>query len=220
MGASNSSKISINSKDIEYNINPEELEIIKDNKVYNFKISLDTLNRINISVSFILNDSFKLYEINPQQNQELDKFDSPEEIYQDIIKEIKNENFEIIQQDNIEETVLLKLIINKELKEIKLFHIFINDEDKLDILTKNYISLQKKYIELKDEKKNSKNQNEVMDIEGEQENNSFYNSDNDDFYFNHNNHFNNIHNNNEFTNTNYWNPDDSHILLDISTVFF
>ena len=148
MGASNSNKISINSKDIEYNTNPEE--------------------------------------------------------------------FEIIQQDNIEETVLLKLVINKELREIKLFPVSVNDKDKIDILTKNYISLQKKYIELKNGKKNAQNQNEIMDIEGEQENNSFYNSDNDDFYFNHNNHFNNIYNNNEFTNTNYSNPDDSHILLDIS----
>ena len=130
MGASNSSKISINSKDIEYNINPEELEIIKDNKVYNFKISLDTLNRINISVSFILNDSFKIYEINPKQNKELGKFDVPEEIYHEIIKEIKNENFEIIQQGNIEETILLKLVINKELREIKLFPSLVNDKNK------------------------------------------------------------------------------------------
>ena len=113
MGASNSNKISINSKDIEYNTNQEELEIIKDNKVYNFKISLDALNRINISVSFILNNSFKIYEINPQQNKELGKFDNLEEIYHEIIKEIKNENFEIIQQDDIKETILLKLIINK-----------------------------------------------------------------------------------------------------------
>ena len=139
METSEEKKISINSNEIVENKKTEEFQIIKDNIVYNFKINLDDFKTINFSISFISKESFKIYEFNPEQNKEIGMLDNPEVIYQEIINEIKDEKFEIIQQDDIEDFILLKLIFNKETREIKLSSTSVNDKIKLDALTKNYI---------------------------------------------------------------------------------
>ena len=157
-----------------------------------------------------MNESFKIYEINLEQNKDIGKIDNPEEIYQEIINKIKNEEFEIIQQDDLGDLILLKLIINKESREIKLSPTSVNDKIKLDTLTKNYISLQKNYIELKEKMKNNQEQNQLINNEGgDEDHHNDYNSDSDDIII-HNNQ-----NDNTVKNTIYSNPDESHILLDI-----
>ena len=133
--------------------------------------------------------------------------DNPEVIYQEIINEIKDEKFEIIQQDDIEDFILLKLIVNKETREIKLSSTSINDKNKLDALTNNYISLQKNYIELKEKMKNQLINHENSYDGG---NHIYYNSDSGDDSIHYN--LNSLH---ITTNTNYSNPDESHILLDM-----
>ena len=181
MEISEEKKISINSNEIVENKKTEEFQIIKDNIVYNFKINLDDFNTINFSISFISKESFKIYEFNPEQNKEIGMLDNPEVIYQEIINEIKDEKFEIIQQDDIEDFILLKLIVNKETREIKLSSTSINDKNKLDALTKNYISLQKNYIELKEKMKNMEQQNKLINHEiSFERNHIYYNSDSGD----------------------------------------
>ena len=211
MEISEEKKISINSNEIVENKKTEEFQIIKDNIVYNFKINLDDFNTINFSISFISKESFKIYEFNPEQNKEIGMLDNPQVIYQEIINEIKDEKFEIIQQDDIEDFILLKLIVNKETREIKLSSTSVNDKIKLDALTKNYISLQKNYIELKEKMKNMEQQNQLINHEiSFERNHIYYNSDSGDDSIHYN--LNSFH---ITTNTNYSNPDENHILLEM-----
>ena len=86
------------------------------------------------------------------------------QFYQDIIYQIRNENIEIIHQsqDNIEQFIILKIIFNEGSKDIKLISVLIDDKDKLNFLTKNYISLQKKYLQLKKEMKDTQIHNHTV----------------------------------------------------------
>ena len=214
MGKTNSKTLSQFSDKIACNKYEDELEIIKNDIVYNFRFVLEEKDKssvIKIITSFILNNKFKIYEGYLDQVQDKEKLDN---IYKNIISLIKNENLEIINQDNIEQFISLKMVIDKEVKYIKLFQKLADDKTKLAEFTKNYISLQKKYIQLKNEMKNSKKQKQVnnhpMEEDENDEGNNYYNYYN--FFPNQNN--NNINNN---TMTNYEKRDENHILLEINS---
>ena len=224
MEKTNSNLNSINTNENDKNKFEEVLEIIKNDIVYNFKITLEkegSSEKTKIVISFVLNDIFQIYEGNVDQAQVIENNENLQ-FYQDIIYQIRNENIEIIHpdQDNIEQFIILKIIFNEGSKEIKLIPAPINDKDKLNFLTKNFISLQKKYLQLKKEMKDAQIHNHTINHPMEVEDNDS-NSEDDDFnYFHYNHNFNNnINNNNVINNTitNYQKSDENHILVEINS---
>ena len=153
----------------------EVLEIIKNDIVYNFKITLEkegSSEKTKIVISFVLNDIFQIYEGNVDQAQVIENNENLQ-FYQDIIYQIRNENIEIIHQgqDNIEQFIILKIVFNEGSKDIKLIPVLIDDKDKLNFLTKNYISLEKKYLQLKKEMKDNQIHNHAINHPMEVEDN-------------------------------------------------
>ena len=218
-----SSTNSTNPNENDKNKFEEVLEIIKNDIVYNFKITLEkegSSEKTKIVISFVLNDIFQIYEGNVDQAQVKENNENLQ-FYQDIIYQIRNENIEIIHQaqNNIEQFIILKIVFNEGSKEIKLIPAPIDDKNKLNFLTKNFISLQKKYLQLKKEMKNTQIHNHAINHPMEVEDNDS-NSEDDDFNYFHYNHniINNI-NNNVINNTitNYQKSDENHILLEINS---
>ena len=155
MGKTNSKTYS---KENNKNKSEEEFEIIKNDKVYNIKICLiqkSSYKEIKINISFVFNNEFHRYE------GFFGKEDNPEEIYHQIINQLRDDKFELIQQ-NREEYILLEVNINKNTKGIKLFPILGKVENKYDELIKNFISLEKNYVQLKKEIKGISNLNPII----------------------------------------------------------
>jgi len=214
MGISHSNIFSSNPNENDKNKFEEDFEIIKNDIVYNFKIILEKKElsgSIKIVISFVLNEIFQIYEGNVDKTQVKENIEDLQ-LYQDIIHLIRNENIEIIHQnqDDIDPYIILKIVFNEESKDIKLFPVAAEDKYKLNFLAKNYISLEKKYLQLKKEMENTQIQNQVINHPMEEENND-NNSDDDDFNYIQNNNVNNI------TNTNYQKSDENHILVEINS---
>ena len=71
-----------------------------------------------------------------------------EEAYQELIDQIKNENIEIVHDDEGKYN-LLKIYINKEIKSLKLLVLDCNDKIRLNELIANYTSLSENYKKIK-----------------------------------------------------------------------
>ena len=185
----------------------EELQIVKNEHIYTFKIILEKKNlpkKIKITVSFIKNNKFQIYEGFLESNQNEEEIDNPEERYDKLYSLIKEEKIEIIHQNNNDRFILLKLNDNNKITDIKLFPLLTDEKSKSNEFKKNYITLEKNYIQLK---KEINNQNQIikspMNItEEDEEVTDKIKSDNDD------------NNSEEDNHINFTNPDEKHILLD------
>ena len=150
MGNSNSIVSSISLKEVSI-ISEEELEIIQNNLVYNFKISLISKNRtknIKITISFLSNKSFEVFEKFFIPNKGLKNDNNVEQNYHKLISLIKDERLQIQHESNNFEKYILFTFENNEMENVKLFPSLMNEKDKANILINNYRTLQKNYIEL------------------------------------------------------------------------
>ena len=194
------------------NISDEIFKIIKGDTIYTIKTALeknDNSQNIKITISFVLNNIFQIYEVNLDECPEIDKIENYNQTYQKLKRIIKNEKFEIVHEKNNSEYILLKINNDEKIINIKVFPSKTNNENKLNELTQNYISLEKDYIQLKSksENKNILN-NHSMDIENDNEDEDGTitpdeDSSNDSMNDNINNNTNNI--------TPYNNIDENHI---------
>ena len=194
------------------NILDEIFQIIKGDTIYTIKTALEKNNNsqnIKITISFVLNNIFQIYEVNLDECPEIDKIENYNQTYQKLKRIIKDEKFEIVHEKNNNEYILLKINIDEKIINIKVFPSKTNNENKLNELTQNYISLEKDYIQLKSksENKNILN-NHSMDIENDNEDEDGTvtpdeDSSNDSMNDNINNNTNNI--------TPYNNIDENHI---------
>ena len=133
------------------NIPKHEFNIIKNEIIYNIKILSEKNNiieEIKIIISFVKNNSFQIYEVYLNQIPEIGMINNFEEAYQELIDQIKNENIEIVHDDE-GKYILLKMYINKEIKSIKLLVLDCNDKIRLNELIANYISLSENYKQIK-----------------------------------------------------------------------
>ena len=192
----------------EINNNENEFQVVKNDRVYNIKVikeEKDILPKIKIVISFILNNAFEIYESYMEQDEDIKTIDDSKEIYQQIILLIKENNIEIEHNDN-EKCIILKLEINDDKKDIKLLPVLADDKNKVEQLTKNFISLEKQYIQIKKEKENNQIQHRPIGHLFDD-----YNSDNS------NDNSNNNDDNNDINKAlEYENPDEKHILLKTS----
>ena len=185
----------------------DEFQIIKNNIIYNIKLSSindDSKNeRIKIAISFILNQKFNIYEEYLDSSIDLKSIENISEVYQIIKNEIENNKIEIIHPiEENNEYIILKIDIDNGIKEIKLIQTNHNDIAKLNELIKNYKTLEDKYIQLKKEKENNKMIK------------TFNNSDSDDSY--------NIVDDNDTESIKdnqiaYENSDENHIIINTSS---
>ena len=77
----------------------EEFKVIKNETIYNIKLSLcnkDEIQTAEITISFVLNREIQIYKAQFQM------LNNPEQIYSQLINEIKNENYELIHNQNNE----------------------------------------------------------------------------------------------------------------------
>ena len=129
------------------NIPKHEFNIIKNEIIYNIKILSEKNNiieEIKIIISFVKNNSFQIYEVYLNQIPEIGMINNFEEAYKELIDQIKNENIEIVHDDE-GKYILLKMYINKEIKSIKLLVLDCNDKIRLNELIANYTSLSENY---------------------------------------------------------------------------
>ena len=129
------------------NIPKHEFNIIKNEIIYNIKILSEKNNiieEIKIIISFVKNNSFQIYEVYLNQIPEIGMINNFEEAYQELIDQIKNENIEIVHDDE-GKYILLKIYINKEIKSLKLLVLDCNDKIRLNELIANYTSLSENY---------------------------------------------------------------------------
>ena len=194
----------------------EEFNIIKNNLVYNIKLLLENTGnseRIKIIISSIINNKFQIYEVYLDQYPDIGKLDNYLRTYQNLIGQIKNENIEIIHENNNEEFILIKLDINHGVKTIKLLPSNKNNEIKYNELIKNYKSLEENYIQIKKAEKKTQKKMESEDEDDIIKNYSDFDEDD-------NNIDNNVLNNN-FDNynkkTTFENSDKNHIILNTSS---
>ena len=201
-----------NSKIENNNEKTDVVQIIKNNIIYNIKLNLvkdEKAENIKITISFVINQNFYIYEEYFNPSFELKKPLDYQEIYQNLIEAIENEQSEIIHLDEDgNKYIILKIYIIDGIKSIKLKEVTSDDTLKLNELIKNYKSLEEKYIKL--EKENEK--------EKENDSDSLKNNYDPDDYeprivIDDNNPENNTYENNE--DTKYENSDENHILLDI-----
>ena len=149
----------------------EEFQIIKNDIIYTINIKHIQNNekqRIKISISFILNNKFQVYESYLDQCPEIEKIDNKENIYQKLLSYMKEEKFEIIYENKNEKLFIsFKIDINGKEQIIKLFPSLTDDKNKLNGLAKTNISLEKK-------EKNNQNQdnNNLMEIDKEEKSNN------------------------------------------------
>ena len=149
MGKENSKvELELNNNEKSY-----EFQVTKNNLVYNIKLTSVKEENIKITISFVLNQKFYIYEecFNPlsELNQTIDF----KIIYQKLIEVIENKYSEIIhsnEEDN--KYIILKIDINDEIKSLKLKEVESDDTIKLNELIKNYKSLEEKYIQFEKEK--------------------------------------------------------------------
>ena len=149
MGKENSKvELELNNNEKSY-----EFQVTKNNLVYNIKLTSVKEENIKITISFVLNQKFYIYEecFNPlsELNQTIDF----KIIYQKLIEAIENKYSEIIhsnEEDN--KYIILKIDINDEIKSLKLKEVESDDTIKLNELIKNYKSLEEKYIQFEKEK--------------------------------------------------------------------
>ena len=140
----------------------EELKIVKSEHIYNFKIILekkDLLKRIKIKISFVLNNILQIYEGYLESNQNEGEIDNPEESFDKFISLIKEDKIEIIHQNNNAQFILLKLDDNNQITNIKIFPLLLDEKNKSKEFMKNYVSLEKNYIQLK---KGMNEQNQII----------------------------------------------------------
>ena len=208
MGKENSKvELELNNNEKSY-----EFQVTKNNLVYNIKLTSVKEENIKITISFVLNQKFYIYEecFNPlsELNQTIDF----KIIYQKLIEAIENKYSEIIhsnEEDN--KYIILKIDINDEIKSLKLKEVESDDTIKLNELIKNYKSLEEKYIQFEKEKEKD---NDSLKNNYDPDDNSFNNfiniddNDNENEGYNNNNINNNINNNTE-----YENSDENHIIL-------
>ena len=147
------------------NIYMEEYQIIKNERIYNIKCikqKKDNIQTFKIIASFVINNTFQIYEGNLDIIKEIDKSDNSEQFYQQIFSLIREEKLEIIHQDKHKGFIILKIEDVNKTHEIKLFPSTINEKNKLEKLTLDYISLEKNFIQLKNQIKNNTTQNLLL----------------------------------------------------------
>ena len=201
------------------NIYMEEYQIIKNERIYNIKCikqKKDNIQTFKIIASFVINNTFQIYEGNLDIIKEIDKSDNSEQFYQQIFSLIREEKLEIIHQDKHKGFIILKIEDVNKTHEIKLFPSTINEKNKLEKLTLDYISLEKNFIQLKNQIKNNTTQNLLLtppiDNGEEVDNNNMEEDEEND---NSSYHSADFKENNNIVATNYENIDENHILLDI-----
>ena len=77
----------------------QEYKIIQENKIYNIKLIKEEKNSIKktkISVSFVLNNVFYIYEQYINQYLEKEENENLEKTYQELAELIKKENIKIL----------------------------------------------------------------------------------------------------------------------------
>jgi len=121
-----------------------EFQIMKNNIIYNIKLSLindDSKNeRIKIAISYVLNQKFNIYEEYLDSSIDLKSIENISEVYQIIKNEIENNKIEIIHPiEENNEYIILKIDIDNGIKEIKLIQTNHNDIAKLNEFNKYYI---------------------------------------------------------------------------------
>ena len=130
----------------------QEYKIIQENKIYNIKLikeEKNSIKKIKISISFVLNNVFYIYEQYINQYLEKEENENLEKIYQELAELIKKENIKILLDNNNIQFISLFIFMNSNTKTFKLTLSNNSDKDKLDEITKNYMSLEKDFIELK-----------------------------------------------------------------------
>ena len=210
MGKENSKvELELNNNEKSY-----EFQVTKNNLVYNIKLTSVKDENIKITITFVLNQKFYIYEECFNPLSELKQTIDFKIIYQKLIEAIENKYSEIIhsnEEDN--KYIILKIDINDEIKSLKLKEVESDDTIKLNELIKNYKSLEEKYIQFEKEKEKD---NDSLKNNYDPDDNSFNNfiniddndNDNENEDYNNNNINNNINNNTE-----YENSDENHIIL-------
>ena len=188
-----------------------EFQITKNNLIYNIKLNSvkdDKNENIKITISFVLNQKFYIYEESFNPLSELKPPIDFHKIYQKLVEAIENKYSEIIHpNDDDNKYIILKIDINDEIKSLKLKEVESNDTMKLNELIKNYKSLEEKYIQLEQEQEKD---NDSLKNNYESDDNGFNNFITIDDRIHHNDNYNNNMNNNY---TEYENSDENHIIL-------
>ena len=130
----------------------QEYKIIQENKIYNIKLikeEKNSIKKIKISISFVLNNVFYIYEQYINQYLEKEENENLEKTYQELAELIKKENIKILLNNKDIQFISLFIFMKSNTKTFKLTLVNNSDKDKLDEITKNYISLEKDFIELK-----------------------------------------------------------------------
>lgn len=106
-----------------------------------------------------------MFETLLEPNKELKNDINREQNFDKLISLIKNENLQILQESYVPENYILITFDNNEMENIKLSSSLMNEKDKTNELIKNYMTLQKNYIELKKEKKKELSQCLINNID-------------------------------------------------------
>ena len=106
-----------------------------------------------------------MFETLLERNKELKNDINREQNFHKLISLIKNENLQTLQESYVPENYILITFDNNELENIKLSSSLMNEKDKTNELIKNYMTLQKNYIELKKEKKKELSQCLINNID-------------------------------------------------------
>ena len=196
------------------NISDNIFQVIKNDVIYTIKTLLekkDNSQKIKISISCVFNNIFQVFEVYLDECPEIGPIENYEQIYQRLSKIIKDEKFEIVHENNNEENIIVKIKIDEKILNIKLLCSKIDKENKLTELTRNYLFLEKQYIQLKEKSEEKKSSNEQsMEIEDEE------NIKNSEDLSDENIHFNlNLYNNINNNITNFENSDENHISFDM-----
>lgn len=125
-----------------------------------------------------------MFETLLEPNKELKNDINREQNFDKLISLIKNENLQILQESYVPENYILITFDNNEMENIKLSSSLMNEKDKTNELIKNYMTLQKNYIELKKEKKKELSQCLINNIDEEEYNKDIKKSSNSDGFDN------------------------------------
>ena len=106
-----------------------------------------------------------MFETLLEPNKELKNDINREQNFYKLISLIKNENLQILQESYVPENYILITFDHNEMENIKLSSSLMNEKDKTNELIKNYMTLQKNYIELKKEKKKELSQCLINNID-------------------------------------------------------
>lgn len=125
-----------------------------------------------------------MFETLLEPNKELKNDINREQNFDKLISLIKNENLQILQESYVPENYILITFDNNEMENIKLSSSLMNEKDKTNELIKNYMTLQKNYIELKKEKKKELSQCLINNIDEKEYNKDIKKSSNSDGFDN------------------------------------